>query len=298
MGEKLNGRIIKSLGGFYYVETAEGIIETRARGIFRKNGEIPLVGDCVIVSVPENGLYTVNEILKRKNELVRPPLANLDRLFLIVSVMKPYTNLFILDKLIAIAEFKDIEPVVVVSKADLADTEQIRKTYVNAGFKTLVVSAFTGDGVDEVELLLKDGISAFAGNSGVGKSTLLNAIDEQFGIKTAEISDKLGRGRHTTRHVELFKLNSGGYVADTPGFTSLELEKYTVIMKDDLEHCFREFEPYIGMCKFTSCSHTGEKGCRISEAVRDGHIEATRYESYVTMYNEVKDIKEWERSKG
>ncbi|MEZ3421258.1 MAG: ribosome small subunit-dependent GTPase A [Eubacterium sp.] len=291
------GKIIKGIGGFYYVETAEAVYECKAKGSFRNMKLSPLVGDNVEISVNINAENRIEKILSRKNELVRPPLANLDQLFIVASLVDPVINTFIIDKLIAVAEYKGIEPVVVLTKTDLSSTyEDYKKIYDSAGFKTILCSNADKSGTEEIKALLSGKVSAFTGNTGVGKSTLLNSVDENLMLKTGETSKKLGRGKHTTRHSELFKV-CGGYVADTPGFSSLEFERIGKVMKEDLFDCFREFESYFGKCRFSTCSHIGEKGCAVCEAVEKGEIERSRHESYVQMYNEVKDIKEWEIKK-
>ncbi len=291
------GKIIKGIGGFYYVETAEAVYECKAKGSFRNMKLSPLVGDNVEISVNINAENRIEKILSRKNELVRPPLANLDQLFIVASLVDPVINTFIIDKLIAVAEYKGIEPVVVLTKTDLSSTyEDYKKIYDSAGFKTILCSNADKSGTEEIKALLSGKVSAFTGNTGVGKSTLLNSVDENLMLKTGETSKKLGRGKHTTRHSELFKV-CGGYVADTPGFSSLEFERLGKVMKEDLFDCFREFESYFGKCRFSTCSHIGEKGCAVCEAVEKGEIERSRHESYVQMYNEVKDIKEWEIKK-
>lgn len=293
----IKGKIVKGIGGFYYVETAEAVYECKAKGSFRNMKISPLVGDEVEFSVNENAENRIEKIYPRKNELVRPPIANLDQLFIVASLKDPEINTFIIDKLIAIAEFKGIEPIIVLTKTDICDTyEKYGCTYSSAGFKTILCSNKDKRGVDAVKSLLKNKISAFTGNTGVGKSSLLNSIDENLMLKTGETSKKLGRGKHTTRHSELFKV-CGGYVADTPGFSSLDFEKCERILKDDLFNCFREFEEYFGQCKFSTCAHINEKGCAVCNAVNSGKIQQSRHQSYVQMYNDVKDIKEWEKRK-
>lgn len=290
-----DGLILKGIGGFYYVETADGIYECKARGVFRKQKITPLAGDRVKITINDNQENTIDVIEERKNSLVRPPVANLDRLFIIASIVDPAINTGVLDRLIAIAEYKEIEPIIVITKTDLCgDYSDIFDIYTKAGFKTIVCSNKSQDGVQQIRSLLSGKISAFTGNSGVGKSTLLNAISSELNIQTGETSKKLGRGRHTTRHCELYKIN-GGYVADTPGFSSLDFERCEKILKEDLPYCFREFVPYISECKFAvNCSHINDKGCAVKKAVDDGFISQSRHNSYVQMYNEVKDIKEWE----
>lgn len=292
--ETLTGRIIKSLGGFYYVEHAGGVVECRARGVFRNKNIKPCVGDMAEVELTQDGKGYVVEIQPRRNSLVRPPLANLDQLIMVVSIASPAPNGLVLDKLIAIAECQQIQPLIVITKADLKPTEEFADIYRKAGFPVITVCSLTGQGVEEVEKILEGKLSAFCGNSGAGKSSLLNAIDSRFAIDTGGISQKLGRGRHTTRHVEIYTLPNGGQVADTPGFSAVDMEKFQIIRKDDLQYCFREFEPYIGQCQFTGCSHTKERGCKVLEAVRSGKIAPQRHQSYCTLYEEAKLIKEWE----
>ncbi len=288
-----DGIIIKGIGGVFYVEAADEIYECKARGVFRKSGMKPLAGDRVLISINDNAENTIEKIYDRKNYLERPPVANVDKLFIVSSVCEPKPVLLILDRLTALATIKNIEPVIVFTKTDLGDASEYVDIYQKAGIKAFSVSCVNGEGVEEVKKELKDCISAFCGNSGVGKSSLLNAIDDSLGLKTGEISDKLGRGRHTTRHSEMIKVE-GGYVADTPGFSSFETEETELILKDDLPYAFKEFEKYIGECKFTSCLHVKDKGCRIIQAVEEGHIPATRHESYCSMMEEAKNIKEWE----
>ena len=284
------------MGGFYYVKTTQALFECRARGKFRKIEQTPLVGDEVEISPTEEGKGYVTRILPRRNFLVRPPLANIDRLILVTSIDEPAPNTLVLDKLIAIAEHKEIDPAVVISKADLQKDQAVAfaDIYRGCGFDVFVVSNETGEGVDQVRAYLQGKLSAFCGNSGVGKSSLLNRIDERLQLETAHISQKLGRGRHTTRHVELYELPEGGYIADTPGFSSVDLERCEVILKDQLQYCFREFEEYIPQCKFTGCSHTCEKGCVVIQAVEEGKIPISRHENYRALYEDAKNIKEWE----
>ena len=294
MNEMLNGRIIKGIGGFYYVETEEQLYSCKARGVFRKKGITPLAGDLVEIRLGEDGTGYVEEILPRKNFLTRPPVANIDQLIVVTSVCDPSPNTLLIDEAIAAAEDKEIEPVVVVSKTDLESGEWLRDIYEKAGIPFFAVSSVTDEGIEAVKSLLKGKVTAFTGNSGVGKSSLLNRIDPRLALETGEISQKLGRGRHTTRKVELLKLGDDTYVADTPGFSSISLEQCDLVRKENLQFCFREFEPYRNQCKFPSCSHTCEKGCAVLQAVQEGEIHLSRHTSYVAMYNEVKDLKEWE----
>ncbi|MCC8074313.1 MAG: ribosome small subunit-dependent GTPase A [Clostridiales bacterium] len=289
------GIIIKGIGGFYYVETADDIYECKARGVFRKEKITPLVGDRVNITINQNAENTIDKILPRKNFLVRPPVANIDLLFIVSSAVNPKINPLVLDRIIAIAEYKKIEPIIIFTKIDLSDDYlQFESIYSNAGFKTVSCNNLNGDGTQVILEILKGKISAFTGNTGVGKSSLLNAIMPNLDLATGETSKKLGRGKHTTRHCELFKV-CGGYVADTPGFSAIDIEASEKILKDDLPFCFREFLPYIDECKFsTNCSHINDKGCAVVKALNDGKISKSRHDSYVHMYNDVKDIKKWE----
>ncbi len=291
------GLIVKATGGFYYVQTSSRIVECRARGSFRKDSLTPYVGDRVVISHTDNEKGYVTKILPRDNFLIRPPVANITRLVMIVSIKEPSPNLEVLDKLLAIAQYRDIEPVIVITKTDMADGKPLAELYRKAGFNSYTVSSQTGEGVKEVAEMLSSGISVFCGNTGAGKSSLLNAIDPELNLQTAMISKKLGRGKHTTRHVELFPMAQGGYIADTPGFSSIEVEKFDIILKDQLQYCFREFEDYIPQCQFTGCSHTKEKGCAVLEAVGNGDIATSRHKNYLTMYEDAKGIKEWEKNK-
>ena len=291
---ELNGIIIKGIGGFYYVEAAGERYECKARGLFRKNGIKPLAGDRVRISVNENSENTIDFIEERKSVLLRPPVSNIDRLFILSSVCDPSPNLLIIDRLTAIAVNKGIEPIVVFTKNDLQSADKYIDIYLKAGIKSFAVSAENGENVELIREELKGHVSAFCGNTGVGKSSLLNAIDPSLSLETGEISDKLGRGRHTTRHSELFKV-CDGYVADTPGFSSFEIDdENEMILKDDLPFAFKEFEPFLGTCKFTTCLHVKDKGCSVLNAVSEGIIPESRHESYCVMMEEAKNIKEWE----
>lgn len=296
MEEKhLEGLVRKGIGGFYTVETPQGDFTCTARGKFRKERISPYAGDRVRITAEEDGTGALEEILPRKNFLARPPIANIDQLFIVSSLRDPYPEPLIIDKTIAVAEMMDISPVLVLTKTDLDDPSELKAIYDLAGVPCLVVSSKTGDGVDPVRQQLRGKISAFTGNSGVGKSTLLNAVFPHFDLKTGEVSQKLGRGRHTTREVELYKLQDGGYVADTPGFSTFDIERYRLTDKEKLAFGFREFAPYLGECQFSSCSHTCEKGCAILQAVEEGKIPRSRFESYCAMYEEIKDVKQWQQ---
>ena len=288
------GRILKGIGGFYYVEAEETIYECKARGVFRKRGTTPLAGDWVQICI-DNDTGTIEEIFPRKNMLVRPPCANIDQMFLVTSICNPSPNLLVLDKMIAVAEDQEMEPILVISKTDLQSADELEQIYQKAGIQVITVSSVSGQGIAQIKMLLKDKISVFTGNSGVGKSSLLNCISPEFPVNTDIISSKLGRGKQTTRQVELLKLPCGGYVADTPGFSTMDMERYNIVKKEHLQYCFREMKPYITQCKFSSCSHTCEKGCAVLRAVEQGEITQSRHNSYTAMYEQVKDKKEWER---
>ena len=295
--QKIMGRIVKSLGGFYYVAPQSGgpVVECRARGAFRQQNIKPCVGDWATVELTEQGTGYVVQLEPRSNSLVRPPLANLDQLVLVVSIADPAPNAFVLDKLIAIAEYQKIEPVIVITKCDLADPKEFADIYRKAGFAVYETRTLEHQGIQEVMEMLKDKTSAFCGNSGAGKSTLLNAIDPRLSLDTGDISQKLGRGRHTTRHVELIRLSCGALVADTPGFSSFELDKGELCRKEELASRFREFAPYIGKCQFLDCAHVKEKGCAVRAAVKAGEIPKSRHDSYVRLYEQAKQIPDWER---
>lgn len=295
MEQEKTGLILKGIGGFYYVKAGDTVYECKARGVFRRNAITPLVGDHVKLLIEENQSPAIAEILPRKNSLIRPPMANLDQLVLVAATCDPAPSTLVIDKIIAAAEDKGISPILVISKIDLEQAQWLRDIYEPIGFPVVLVSSATGEGVEQVKELLRGKITAFTGNSGVGKSSLLNQIDRRFCLETGEISRKLGRGRHTTRQVELFPLEGGGYVADTPGFSAIQMERYDVVHKEQLPYCFREFEPFLDQCRFPSCSHTCEKGCAVLEAVREGKISRSRHESYVALYQEVKDWKEWKK---
>ncbi|MBP3938724.1 MAG: ribosome small subunit-dependent GTPase A [Clostridia bacterium] len=289
----LSGKIIKGVGGFYYVEADGMIYECKARGVFRKEKITPLVGDDVEISVESNGKNSIDKIFERRNFFVRPPVSNVDNLVIVSSTCEPRPNFLIIDRLTAVAIHKNVRPVIVFTKDDLHNADEFAERYKNSGIDVFVVSNKTGKGVMEVLKLIEGSTSVFTGNSGVGKSSLLNCIDPEFSVETGEVSHKLGRGRHTTRHVELFKTGNG-YIADTPGFSSLDFETNDIIKKDEIADCFPEFSDYLGLCKFSSCSHTGDKGCKVIEALNEGKINPSRYESYVTLYNEVKNLKDWQ----
>lgn len=287
--ETAQGRIITSVGGLYTVETFSGICTCKARGIFRKRGITPYVGDYVQLS--EDGV--IQEILPRKNSILRPPVSNLDQIFFVVSTCHPAPNLLLLDSFLTVAIYQDIQPAVVLTKMDLHRGEQLEKLYTDAGIPVYPVEYDKPETVAAVSELLAGKISMMTGNSGVGKSTLLNAIDPSLQIATGEISEKLGRGKHTTRQVQLYPC-AGGYLADTPGFSTFEVEQYLQMDKERIADCFPEFQPYLGQCRFSDCAHVCEKGCAVVEAVQAGKISKSRHDAYVSLYQTAKQRKAWE----
>lgn len=296
MGAKqLEGLVRKGIGGFYTVETPEGLYTCTARGKFRKARISPYAGDRVRILAEEDGTGALEEILPRRNFLVRPPIANIDQLFIVSSLRDPYPEPLIVDKTIAVAELEDIQPILVLTKTDLEGPSPLKEVYDLAGVPCLEVSSVTGQGVDQVRQLLAGKVSAFTGNSGVGKSSILNALDHRFSLAVGEVSKALGRGRHTTRHVELFSLGQDTYVIDTPGFASFDTQELDLELKEHLPETFPEFAPYVGGCRFVGCSHTKEKGCAVLEAVHQGKIPRSRHASYLRLYNELKDLKAWDK---
>ena len=289
----MNDRIIKALSGFYYVQTEGGVVECRARGKFRKEGVSPLVGDFVTISRSGKS-GTVEEILPRKNSFIRPAVANVDLLVLLASCAIPQTEPFLIDRVLAIAGQQGVEPLICVNKNDLEPGEGLAGIYRRAGFRVVVTSAETGEGVDELRAAISGKLSAFTGNSGVGKSSILNALCPELKLAVGEVSEKLGRGRHTTRHIELYCLGNGTFVADTPGFSSFDTERMDLVLKDQLQYAFSDFAPYLGKCQFQDCAHLKEPGCAVRAALERGEIEPTRYESYKRLYEMAKEIKPWE----
>ncbi|MBQ6380137.1 MAG: ribosome small subunit-dependent GTPase A [Clostridia bacterium] len=286
-------RIVKGIGGFYYIRTDAGIVECKARGHFRNKNMKPFIGDYVSISINDKAENTIDQIHPRKNALIRPPVSNIDQLLIVASMVTPAPNTYVIDKLCAVCELKEIEPIIVFNKTDVKSGESLAQIYQNAGFVSFCVSAKTGEGIDRIKALLQGKTTVFTGNSGAGKSSILNKIEPSLALQTGEVSQKLGRGRHTTRSCEIFSV-CGGEVVDTPGFSSLEIERLHSILKEDLPYCFREFEPYLQQCKFTSCAHIKEKDCAVRQALEDGKIMPSRYESYQMLYEEIKHIKEWE----
>ncbi|MCH5323590.1 MAG: ribosome small subunit-dependent GTPase A [Eubacterium sp.] len=294
MTKKLyNGIITKAVGGYYDVVTSDGVICCTARGIFRKNKISPCAGDNVTVEIEQSAQPVITEIAERKNHLIRPPLANLDCALIVTSAVDPPPNAFVTDKLTAIFEGKGIEPIIVITKNDIQGCEEFAEIYRGCGFK-VIYSDESGRGSDEILSAIGGKLSALIGNSGVGKSSLMNRIFPNLDINTAQISKKLGRGRHTTRQVELYALPDGGYIADTPGFSTVEVSRYGYVDKSELQYTFREFESYLEHCRYRDCVHLKETGCAVTEAVEQGKINRSRYDSYVRMYEEAKKLNEWE----
>lgn len=293
-GGCIEGLLLKAVGGLYTAETPSGIFECKARGIFRKQNISPCAGDKVILSDIEDGTAVVDKILPRKNSIIRPPLANLDYMVFVISTCEPAPNLTLLDKFLAISEYKGIKSIIAVTKIDLQKNSALVDIYKNSGAEFIEVDYDYPASYMKIYDMLSGKVAAFTGNTGVGKSTLINHISFDLDIKTGEISRKLGRGRHTTRAVELYKLENGGYIADTPGFSTFETQKYDIIRKEELAGCFPEFREYEGKCRFPDCAHVKEKGCAVLEAVENGLIPVSRHNSYTEMYEEAKQIKEWE----
>ncbi len=286
----LDNIIIKAIGGFYYVKSSDEIIECKAKGKFRNLSLSPLVGDKVSFDKEER---IITEIHKRKNQFIRPAFANLDLLVLVLSTTEPSVNYLVTDKLMAICEYKGAEVVVVITKSDLKVDNEVKNIYEKSGFTVLIIDDENHDNINKLKDIMKDKLVAFAGNSGVGKTTLLNRVFKNLDLKTNEISKKLGRGKHTTRHVEIY-LEEGFTIADTPGFSSLELERENFIAASDLADTFIEFKNYSENCKFRDCSHINEKGCKVLEAVKNEEIAKTRHESYAALYEKQKLIKDWQ----
>ena len=287
------GKIIKALSGFYYVETDDTIVECRGRGNFRNKKITPLVGDEAVYSIEKSGEGYLLEIKDRKNELVRPPIANVDQAILVFSAVEPNFSPNLLDRFLVLIEFNEIKPLIVITKIDLCNETQLQSVleyvdyYRQIGYEVCLTSSKTEECLEKVLPHLADKISVFAGQSGVGKSTLLNAINPELDLKTGIISTHLGRGKHTTRHVELIKIGEG-LVADTPGFSSLE---FIDIEAEDLSFCFIEMREKSQECKFRGCTHLKEPKCAVKEAVENGEITTERYNHYVSFIEEIRDRK-------
>ena len=293
MADVKTGRIIRSISGFYDVRVGDKTVSCRARGILRKEGCSPLTGDMVRLSV-ERGKGMVEKVLPRKNSFIRPAVANVDALVVFAANVNPVTEPFLIDRVAAIAGDQEVPVYLCVNKCDLDPAVDLVGIYTKAGFPVICTSAETGEGVDELRNLIRGKLTAFTGNSGVGKSSILNALWPELALPTGEVSEKLGRGRHTTRHVELYDLGEETYVADTPGFSSFDTDQMDVILKENLQYAFPDFGPYIGQCQFRDCSHRKEPGCAVTKALADGYIGESRYDSYLKLYEKASQIKLWE----
>lgn len=294
MAEQLTGRIVRSLSGFYDVYTPQGLITCRARGVLRLGASSPLTGDMAVISVTgKKGM--VEKILPRKNSFVRPAVANLDLLVIFAAAVNPVTDPFLIDRVAAIAGDKQVQVALCVNKSDLDPAQELAGIYEKAGFPVFRTSAETGEGIEQLRRALEGKLTAFTGNSGVGKSSVLNALQPELKIATGEVSEKLGRGRHTTRHVELYSLGGDTLVADTPGFSSFDTDQMEGILKENLQYAFPDFEEYLGSCQFADCTHRAEPGCTLRRAVEEGSIGGSRYASYLKLYESAAQIKDWER---
>ncbi len=292
----ISGRIVRSLSGFYDVKTEGSIITCRGRGSLRRTGITPLTGDMVEISV-EKGKGMVEEVLPRINSFVRPAVANVDALVVFAANTNPVTEPFLIDRVAAIAGDQDVQVYICINKCDLDPASELVRIYTHAGFPVIRASAETGEGVDELRQLIRGKLTAFTGNTGVGKSSMLNALCPTLALPVGEVSEKLGRGRHTTRHVELYCLEDNTFVADTPGFSSFDTDQMDVMLKENLQYAFSDFASCLGKCQFHDCSHRAEPGCCVRQAVETGEIEATRYDSYLRLYEKAEQIKLWELNK-
>lgn len=288
------GVIVKALSGFYYVQTDERLLECKARGRFRLDGTSPLVGDRVECSLDAHGKGRIDRVFERRNFFIRPAVANVDALVFVAANTNPVTDPFLIDRVSVIAESAGCELIVCINKTDIDPADELYGIFTAAGFTVVRTSVPDGTGIDALRREIAGKICAFTGNSGVGKSSIMNALSPGLNIKTAEVSEKLGRGKHTTRHVELFDIGGGTYAADTPGFTSFDIEMMEIIPKEQLQFDFVEFAPYIGQCRFNNCAHLKEPGCAVTQAVADGKIMPSRYRSYERLYALSAQHKSWE----
>ena len=293
MMKKATGRIVRSLSGFYEVRTPDGTVTCRGRGSLRRSGDSPLTGDMVEISI-EKGKGMVEKILPRKNSFVRPAVANIDALVIFAANVNPVTEPFLIDRVAAIAGDREVPVVLCINKCDLDPAVDLMRIYSRAGFPVILASAETGEGVDTLRALIRGKLTAFTGNSGVGKSSMLNALCPSLSLATGEVSEKLGRGRHTTRHVELYDLGDDTYVADTPGFSSFDTDQMDVMLKENLQYAFPDFRAHLGNCQFHDCTHRKEPGCAVRKALEEGLLESTRYDSYLRLYEKASQIKQWE----
>ena len=293
MNKIQTGRVLRSISGFYDVQTPSGTVTCRARGILRRGHSSPMTGDMVEISV-EQGKGMVEKILPRRNSFVRPAVANIDALVIFAANTNPVTEPFLIDRVAAIAGDQGVEVYLCINKCDLDPAVNLVRIYEHAGFPVILASAETGEGTEALRERLQGKLTAFTGNSGVGKSSMLNRLCPDLALPTGEVSDKLGRGRHTTRHVELYRLAEDTYVADTPGFSSFDTDQMDVILKESLQYAFPDFGPYLGKCQFHDCSHRSEPGCAVTEAVAKGELENSRYDSYLRLYEKASQVKLWE----
>ena len=289
------GRIEKALSGFYYVNTGAEVLQCRARGKFRREGLSPLVGDWVQVRELGGGEGFVEAVEPRRNLFLRPAAANIDQLVIIASAAIPVTEPYLIDRIASIASLKGCQVLLCLNKCDLDPAEELYDIYRHSAIQVLRLSAATGEGMDALRTAIAGKLNAFTGNSGVGKSSILNTLLPELTLPVGEVSKALGRGRHTTRHVEMFSLGGDTWVIDTPGFSSFDTQEMDLELKEHLPETFPEFAPYVGECRFTGCTHTKEKGCRVLQAVKDGDIPASRHRSYLRLYDELKDLRAWQK---
>lgn len=294
MTVRKEGKILKGIGGFYYVLSDGEVIESKAGGRLRKKEFSPVAGDMVIFEINENNEGYILEILPRKNYFIRPPIANIDKIFITATQAPPITDAYLLDKMSVIALYQNVEPIFVFTKNDINSSDELREIYQKCGFKTVSCSAVTKEGCDEIRELTLNAVSVFTGNSGAGKSSILNAVFGDMELEVGNISEKISRGKNTTRTTELFVLDGNRLVADTPGFSSFDLTKMHKIEKDYLMHLFPEMEPFWDKCRFNGCTHRKEPDCAVKKAIEEGLISPSRHESYMKLYEELAQLKEWE----
>lgn len=292
----IQGIIIRGVGGNYYVDTDNGLIECRARGLFRNQNIKPLVGDKVLIRLTEedNRYGYIEEIQERKNEMKRPLVANIDQIIIVFAVKNPEPSFLLLDKLLIAAEINNLKPIICFNKADLVDEsylEILKAIFLNTDYRVIFTSKYNSELLEGFEDILKDKITLFSGPSGVGKSSLMNAIDSGFELKTGEISEKLKRGKHTTRHAEIYKLSFGGFVVDTPGFSSFDINDE--IEFDQLTDFYPEIKRYSDDCRFSNCIHNKEPNCAVKKAVENKEISEIRYNNYIKLLEEIKSKSKW-----
>ena len=289
---KKQGVVIKGIGGNYDVACEGQILRCRASAKIKHQKNLLAAGEYVELRITDDGGY-ITERLPRRNGLIRPAIANIDQLVILCSQAPPVTDPYLIDKVTVVALYQGIQPVILLNKSDLHDSVDLYHAYQKAGFPVLRASAVTGEGVEEVKAMLAGKISAFTGNSAIGKSSILNRIDSRFGLQVGDMSEKIARGRHTTRHVELFQLDNGGFVADTPGFSTFDAVRMEKLTKENLQQYFPEIDRFFAQCRFSDCKHIKVPGCVVREAVEQGEIAKSRYESYCMLYEEVAAQKLW-----